>query len=673
MAKKASKKNKESNKKPYVWKNKSFDPNGPTQAVLMWPNIATPYTYLNTLAEAPADHTYERHIAGYARGILNMNLANNSYDSQKYNQEKAIGYLRKVADAQRGNEIAFIEEKIAEMQNFDGKTSEELKEQLVQFINNPESFKYSTFITIINKAISGVNTFLSRVSRIKGDVQGRDLERNIMSGVETLFYSYTERRRRYNLSVEELTRTLVMKFIQTDERMQNFFSQLVTSRVAGGQQRGAAVIVLLQRLFATYINEHHAEYLKAKNDYFSREEFIKAFNTLTSKINEDIDKNQVDRILSDQTLQNEIVKEYGITIGKQGKVGNSGRKKADEGTVTGEKANEELKKMLDKLGLNDKKYATQNQQLHDYFKKVNFNYTPDKKISFQEELMTAINTMLNGHAHLGKLNMGTDYIGVYIPTFDEDSKKEADNIAKQFTTSLQTRLKKEKAQNNPEKIKQIYTEELNKLKKILNGFKKGFVLHESTKLYTSIEGKGGSFYNSQGFSGRSMSLMNYIDEMSNFSQDMGLDADWLKFLAYNISNEALGSGNKSNLEEVLATAAAIIMFDDVNEIAESITVPETSATSVHLYKLNGIYIPISYYLYAVAGMTTQIFEIDPQEAATASITPATIVYSRPIPGVHAPTSAKDWNKVKGQAEKTKINVHFGAEFLTLVSNLLNSN
>ena len=166
--------------------------------------------------------------------------------------------------------------------------------------------------------------------------------------------------------------------------------------------------------------------------------------------------------------------------------------------------------------------------------------------------------------------------------------------------------------------------------------------------------------------------MNYIDEMANFSGGLGLDTNWLKFLAYNVSGEALGSHNISTLESVLATAGAMIMFDDVSELAASVTTPQTNATSIHFYKLNGIYVPISYYLYATAKLTNILFEIDPGEAVTAVISPASITYSRPIPGIHAPTDESDWNEVKSQAENTNISLHFGAKFLTLVSNLLNS-
>ena len=128
MAKKSSKKNKQSEKKQYVWKNKSIEDATATQAVLMWPNISAPYTYLNTLVQAPADHTQEHRIAAYANGILNMSLANNKYDAQKYKSSQAIQYLITMGNVQRTNEIAFIKAKINEMQNFDGKTAKKLSE-----------------------------------------------------------------------------------------------------------------------------------------------------------------------------------------------------------------------------------------------------------------------------------------------------------------------------------------------------------------------------------------------------------------------------------------------------------------------------------------------------------------------------------------------------------------
>ena len=59
---------------------------------------------------------------------------------------------------------------------------------------------------------------------------------------------------------------------------------------------------------------------------------------------------------------------------------------------------------------------------------------------------------------------------------------------------------------------------------------------------------------------------------------------------------AVGESEKANLQNILATDIAYLLFDDIN----SIGVPTTGATALHIFDLDGIYIPLSYLLWELA-------------------------------------------------------------------------
>jgi len=59
--------------------------------------------------------------------------------------------------------------------------------------------------------------------------------------------------------------------------------------------------------------------------------------------------------------------------------------------------------------------------------------------------------------------MGTDSISIMIPTISEDNKSKADDAAKAFSNSLKQTLMQEEAANDPEKTREVYDKELDKL------------------------------------------------------------------------------------------------------------------------------------------------------------------------------------------------------------------
>lgn len=123
-----------------------------------------------------------------------------------------------------------------------------------------------------------------------------------------------------------------------------------------------------------------------------------------------------------------------------------------------------------------------------------------------------------------------------------------------------------------------------------------FIYHESLKLYMGMETN-----DSDAFHGREMIILNYIDELYSLAGigDLVLpQKDALIFLALNLSNEAVGAGAKNTLAHYLSIFAGLLMFDDVRNIAIEAARKVNSEQSktlknIHLYNLNGIYVPAS--------------------------------------------------------------------------------
>lgn len=134
-----------------------------------------------------------------------------------------------------------------------------------------------------------------------------------------------------------------------------------------------------------------------------------------------------------------------------------------------------------------------------------------------------------------------------------------------------------------------------------------FIYHESLKFYQGIESaKATSFH------GRALNIINALDSlyaaegMSNSFQL--IDQKLLYSIIMNLSDFAIASAHKPTVENYLSIFAGLLMFDDIANIAidaaeyanNKITNEAGQAYSIHLYMVNGIYVPGSYLLSSIA-------------------------------------------------------------------------
>ena len=198
----------------------------------------------------------------------------------------------------------------------------------------------------------------------------------------------------------------------------------------------------------------------------------------------------------------------------------------------------------------------------------------------------------------------------YEKTRTIDRKKDQSDIQKQMTDEINEQIKK---------MENL----INNLKLPLDDL---FVYHESLKLYKTAESNE-SF---KGFHGRDLNAIAFLDKLYSMDgiPNSGLDLPSranLDFLMLNLAQGAVGHNLKSTVEDYLSIFAGLLMFDDVKSIADD-AIMQIKGTQlgavkqIHLYNLNGIYVPGSLFLSFVSeSMKLAGQQLESNQIARASI------------------------------------------------------
>lgn len=156
-----------------------------------------------------------------------------------------------------------------------------------------------------------------------------------------------------------------------------------------------------------------------------------------------------------------------------------------------------------------------------------------------------------------------------------------------------------------------------------NEFNNIFIYHETLKLYSSVE-TGRS--KDKSFHGRTMNILSFIDYMdsasvANFS--LAIDRELMSFIALNLMNNTAAPEAKDPLQTYFSIFAGLLMFDDVQNMALEAAkkIQPSKIQQIHLYNLNGIYVPSSMLLsYVSDAIETSLNFILGNNAAKATIT-----------------------------------------------------
>lgn len=608
----------------------------------IFPNISDPYVYLKTL------NTDNNQIANRVGRIASSALTFIGAGLEQEHISNSLTFLGQVAAAQRGHEMAFLREQMRLIANSgNGEIQKEILQQL-ESVSNAESFDYVKFIQVLNDAMQGIEKYKQRLAGLKHKRSNKtDGQRNLINSLQTTIGDFTGRRKEFNYSQEELIRQLTVQFFNTSVG-QSFLAKQIGKDGAVNFATAAAIVQsqLAQYVYDKMLLEYTTKYYK------DEQSFLQDLDRLSAQLDDFIKQSNIDKTLSNQALLDDAAHLYGLQIELEERIPLRSREMRE--------TQKKMKNIRDQVG---DPLKTRKRAFTDALKKIRVEWKGTGKLGLAAELQSLISSGLNG-THMGSFNTGTDVLlGQFIatiPTIGEDPTLETIN-------KIKFDMDDQKAANDIDKMSDIYINQLTALENRIAGLGKGFILHETTKFYQSVE-KGEWFKGKQGFHGRHMALLNYIDAIGQFGGSFGIDSEWLKFAAYNLSDAALGSELKDPLETYFAIAAGLIMFDDFSVIAKEVTEGLTfsNASAIHLYNLQGVYVPASYFLQQTYNIMMQIGEeLSSGNGFKATITAPSISYSRSM----APTMAERWEIVKQEGSKVYIDLVFAANFLNLVSQL----
>lgn len=306
--------------------------------------------------------------------------------------------------------------------------------------------------------------------------------------------------------------------------------------------------------------------------------------------------------------------------------------------------------------------------------------------TFQGNVYELVESIISKNGfHLGDSGAATDVMTLIINVEQEDNTDAinsfAANIGKEITKfareathedSVLTRDLASAVTNMNNNINNTL-QQLDKFLQDTNAEQPLFIFHESIKLYSSIEtGKSSSF------GGRTLNILSALDYIYSAMASAGIafpgSLELMRTLALNLSNSAVGGGEKGTLEYYLSLFAGLLMFDDiVNMTQEAVgTIEYSTVNVIHLYLLNGIYVPSSAILtYISENLAAGLNVITAGEAASATISTgkADTTISNWLNN-RSDSTPETWSNVaSGVASGTQVHIAFFAGFLKFINSL----
>jgi len=243
------------------------------------------------------------------------------------------------------------------------------------------------------------------------------------------------------------------------------------------------------------------------------------------------------------------------------------------------------------------------------------------------------------------------------------SEVKADNI---LTIGIDPELMAETLETNLAISRKRNTDMFKKLGNDLKNIKNGYIIYSSDKNYTYNEG----FKSRGGFQGDKISLDSYRQIMNYTNRN----ARTFVGTILQTAKGAVGDPSlQDTMEQALAQDIAYFLFDDFKTIGDETKAGDTK--SIHIMNLNGILIPLSFFLILFARAIEE--EIgNPEDFVKVNLS---------IPEILFPTQEEqsEWQEQNGASSfdawvyqreyalaQSKIEVHFLKEFKEIISEYL---
>lgn len=239
----------------------------------------------------------------------------------------------------------------------------------------------------------------------------------------------------------------------------------------------------------------------------------------------------------------------------------------------------------------------------------------------------------------------------------------ADNI---ITFGIDPELIQEALETREAVSRERNKELFKRLNENLKNIRDGYIVYSSDKNYTYNKG----FEKRGGFKAEGINLDTYRQIMKYTEKNA---RTFTGAILQTAEGAIAGPSYRHTMEEAMAHDIAYFLFDDFKTIGNEVKAGDVQA--IHLMNLNGIYIPLSFFLFAFANAIEE--EIgNPDDFVRVEIS---------VPGIEFPTAEDQsrwqqrnkasayeaWNHQRQIAlAKTKIEVHFLKNFKELISQYL---
>lgn len=205
-----------------------------------------------------------------------------------------------------------------------------------------------------------------------------------------------------------------------------------------------------------------------------------------------------------------------------------------------------------------------------------------------------------------------------------------------------------------------------KIGQYVNNFDKGFLVYENTKSYMLVskdaEHKFDGFRSGEGGS------VDFLKQL--YKEQQVPHSDSFFTLIVNTAKRAMGNNLKPELEKALSQDIAWFLFDDYNTIGEEYS--EHSGNILHIFNLNGTYIPLSVFLFRTAQALESVSEVaktKPTSMVNVSIKTQPILYYDGGQEGEGIWTHEDWLE---QREASQNETHISAKFFKSFADMFKS-
>lgn len=598
-------------------------------------SFASKYVYFKDLLEDSSVTPYYSHFAKEKRklGYTAMNELNKAgMDNFHYrngdNKQimSAIQFLKQVADSERTKEKLAIEDYKKQLREciptmFSNskelrKTLDRLESLDLNNLNNTDDF-YITLTKSINYIRQNGDEYINRLQQL---IEHNDIKEKGFGPLADQQYLY----RLYG-DIEGLFKNIEGIQERTDagtisSKIRNYAIEYAKKKkiLRNEDILGGDFLAIIAAIMADLEHFVQLEYYKTKDsnkDNKITDEIVdKAWEAYLRADNEEKTRFQTALVESADELQ-DITENFKTALGI--------RKLTGEELIKSETKQARQQALYQSTDKKTRGSAARRNKIHRDFKNIKLNgrtraddlnawtwstRTDQSHGNLNEAVLSIVSNAFLSKKVQG--SAGTDLIslGQIIGSINDKelkniTSKKIDNL-RQSITDYYTHLQREDRNDSKQdafenmnktirgQIKEL-EEELNKINNLPDNI---FIYHESLKLYASVE-----LGNNNIFHGRSLNILNAFDEIYSMAGAETLilpHKDIIEGICINLSELALGHNLKGLIEDYLSIFAGMLMFDDLQNIAFEATnqLTQGKVRQVHLYNINGIYLPSSYIL-----------------------------------------------------------------------------